>query len=211
MGLFINENQHPRVFKNNGELISANQVEFQSDYLSELVKEQQLSNQSVQQAIYSLENTQTEFSEQQLTQWKEIDKRLSELKELHSQHQILEHEVLDIRQSHGEIVNRLDQFGVGNNEVVNRLEQVKSANEKMMSKIDEQHTLHQTMAKQVSTINKSQKELVNRVDAQEGLMEKIIHQIDNVRFNLFERTNFLEEKIEKLYKSSIEYIQKVKK
>lgn len=95
MGLFINESQHPTVFKNTGELNAVNQVECRSDYLSELVKEQQASNKSFHVAINGIRNAQYNFDRRQSRQWNEIKGRLSELKELNAQHEKMEHLVID--------------------------------------------------------------------------------------------------------------------
>lgn len=95
MGLFINESQHPTVFKNTGELNAVNQVECRSDYLSELVKEQQASNKSFHVAINGLRNAQNNFDRRQWRQWNEIKGRLSELKEINAQHEKMEHQVID--------------------------------------------------------------------------------------------------------------------
>lgn len=91
-----------------------------------------------------------------------------------------------------------------------RIEQVAFMNEQMKEKLDEQYQLNDQMVSQVSYIEESQKDVLNRVDCNEGLMEKIIRQIDHLRTILFERSNFIEEKIEKVYQNSSDYIEKLK-
>lgn len=245
MGLFINDGQHPDVFKTNGKLVEPNQAEFTSNYLTELIKEQQTSNLSVQRAIHVLKNSQNIASRQQARQWQQVDKRLNELSLLNTQHEQLERQVIDwlekldarnsqlqkmvnteqqdkrlimnqvkhVKESHGEIINQLKGFGVTNKEIISQLddfnevnetvmqqlEEVTTTNKEIIEKIDEQHALQEVVAEQISTIEETQKDLVDRVDKQEGLVDKVLRQIDQVRFILYERTNFLEEKIEKAY------------
>ena len=79
-----------------------------------------------------------------------------------------------------------------------------------MNKVNEQNQFRQIINEQFNNLEDGQKELTIRVDNQEGLMEKILRQIDHVRTSLFERTSFLEEKMEKIYHASIASFQKIK-
>lgn len=98
-----------------------------------------------------------------------------------------------------EISQQLDQFTLVTDEVMNRLKQLGGSHEEVMSKMDEHHDLQQTMANQVSTIEETQKDLIDRVEGQEGVMDKLMRQVHHLRSILYERTNFLEEKMEKAY------------
>lgn len=273
MGLYINDGKHLQVFKNNGQLIDNNQMEYRIDYLAEFVKEQQASNELLHRAIRVLKQNQTNVTVRQMNKWRMIDKQLGELKELNGQHEKVEQrmtewlekletqnqeiqmtvtdEQLEIKKllqqmdhiiqsytdieqqlrqltaSNGEMTQRLDQhttvneemvsrldqyqtlqleisqqleqFSIVTDEVMNRLEQLGGSHEEVMNKMDEQHTLQQTMANQVSAIEETQKELVDRVEGQEGVMDKLMRQVNHLRSILYERTNFLEEKMEKAY------------
>ncbi|MCM3357166.1 MAG: hypothetical protein ABS938_00880 [Psychrobacillus psychrodurans] len=256
MGLFINDSQHPGVFKNNGELKASNQVEFRSNYLSDFMLSQEATNQSVLENISRLNNSQQQYGDQQITHWNEINKRLEYLKDLNMQHEqvekqiqtglqkleqqneklhhliteeqlgrqrLMEHiEHLDETNHHikvrldsseetnGVIVKKLDDLSLKNVEVLSNMDQMTAFQHEAITKIDEQHQFHHTIAQQMSGLEESQKGLTSRVDLQEGLLEKIMRQIDHIRFSLYERTNFIEEKMEKLYQTSIASFQKIK-
>lgn len=273
MGLYINDGKHLQVFKNNGQLIDNNQMEYKSDYLAEFVKEQHASNELLHRAIRALKQNQTNVTVRQMNKWRMMDKQLGELKELNGQHEKAEQRMTewlekletknqeihrtvtdeqleinkllqqmdhliqsysDIEQQlhqittsngemthrldqhaavneemvsrldqyqtlHGEISQQLEQFSIVTDEVMNRLKQLGESHEEVMSKMDEQHTLQQTMANQVSKIEETQQELVGRVEGQEGVMDKLMRQVNHLRSILYERTNFLEEKMEKAY------------
>lgn len=279
MGLYMNDNEHPTLFKNNGPLIDNNQANYHTDNLSEIIKGQQTSNQLVQRAIQVFKNTQTRSNQRQILNFKNLNKQLNELKELHTQHHQIEKHVIDWLQklevqnaelratitdeqisiknltnqmhtigqsqtefdlhlqkvagSNDEIVSqltqqnvfndkifeRLDQYTVitdefvqrlnesekNNDEVVHQLEQIESKTDLLLGKIDAQHTLQQTTAEQVGNLEVSHHQLANHVDSQEGLLEKVLHQLDHLRSVLYERTNFLNGKIEKAY----EYFNKI--
>lgn len=218
MGLYMNENEHPHIYKNLGKLLSTNQVSYHTDGLLELIQEQQALNHAFHQIINGIKKEQTLFSYEQTQKWGEWEQFLEEFKALHSHQEKLQQQVIEISQSHEEILKLLNQFEIVNQEIVQRLDhvakvnddvmerldQVGEAHEEMMVKMEEQHTLKETM----TSMEESQKELVHRMDMHEGLLEKIIRHIDQVRFSLFERTNFLEEKIEKYYHSTIELFKK---
>ena len=95
MGLYMNNNEHPTLFKNNGQLIDNNQAEYRSNYLSDLIKDQQTSNQLVQRSIQVLKNAQNRSNQRQTLNLKTLKKQLNELKELHTQHHQIEKQVLD--------------------------------------------------------------------------------------------------------------------
>jgi chromosome segregation ATPase len=273
MGLYMNDNEHPTLFKNNGPLIHNNQAEYRSDYLSDLIKDQQTSNRLVQRTIQALKTTQTRSNQRQILKLTTLKNQLNELKELHTQHHRIEKQVMDwleklevqneelhatitdeqldiknltnqvltigqlqtdfelklkkIAGSNNEIVNQLTQQNVLNDEISERLDQYTAVNDafiqrldvsdkkndevviqlgkietktdKLIEKIDSQHTLQQTTANQLENLEVTHHKLAKHVDSQEGLLEKVIHQIDHLRSVLYERSNFLNEKIEKAY------------
>ncbi|KGR82668.1 hypothetical protein [Lysinibacillus odysseyi] len=270
MGLYKNDDKHPRVFINNGQLVDNNQAEYKSDYLAEFVKEQQASNELLHRTIRMLKQNQTNVTVRHMNKWRVIDKQLGELNGQHEkveQHIIgwleklehqneelqatvtveqqeikrlleqmehvgevyaeleqkigditgINHQMTDRLDQHAsvneemisrldryqdlqeEISQQLDQFTIVTNEVMNQLNQLGGSHQEVMSKMDEHHKLQQTMADQVSTIEETQKELVGQVEGQEGVMDKLTRQVNHLRSILYERTNFLEEKIEKAY------------
>ena len=279
MGLYMNDNEHPGLFKNNGPLIDNNQAEYRSDYLTEIIKDQQTSNQLVQHAIQAFKNSQNLSNQRQIQDLKTLDKQLNELKELQTQHDQIEKQVMDwleklevrhaelrttisdeqlgiknltnqistIGQSQTEfdvqlkqmagtndeivsglthqnalndkILERLDQYTVINDEFIQRLDlndktndevvhqiaQIETKTDTLLEKVDAQHTFQQTMANQIADMEVTHHKLAKSVDGQEGLLEKVIHQIDHLRSVLYERTNFLNGKIEKAY----EYFNKI--
>lgn len=230
MGLFINNSQYP-VFKNNRTLTENNQVEFRSNYMTELLKEQQSSNEVVYQAINALKNTHNQSNLQQSKQIMAINNKLHELQKMNIQQKQLEHQVIEwlekledrniklqmimtdeqlkktdlmeqvksIVQSQekveyklqhfesaiDEMINQIDHYSIVNNGVADQLQQVGGTNEQILHRI--------------TNIDETQQEIINRVDTQEGLFEKISRQMDNIRSILYERTNFLDEKIKKVY------------
>ncbi len=107
-----------------------------------------------------------------------------------------------------EISQQLDQFTMVTDEVMKQLNQLGESHKEAIGKMDEQHKLQQTMADQVSIIEETQKELVGQVEGQEGVMDKLTRQVNNLRSIFYERTSFLEEKIEKAAKQFNQFYMK---
>lgn len=279
MGLYMNDNEHPTLFKNHGPLIDNNQAEYRSDYLSEIIEKQQTSNQLVQRAIQGLKNNQYRSNQRHVLNIKTVTKQLNHLKKLHTQHQQIEQQVMDwleklevqnaelhatitdeqqdvrhltdqitkIGQSQtefyvqlkrmagsndeivsqlsqqnalndeiferlgqytiisDEVIQRLDLSDKNNDEVVSQLGKFENKTDILLEKIDAQYALQQTTADQITDLEVSHHKLAKHVDSQEGLLEKVLQQLDHLRSILYERTNYLNGKIEKAY----EYFNKI--
>ena len=120
MGLFMKDDEHSGLFKNNGRLIDNNQTDFRSDYLSDMIKDQQTSNQLIQRTIQALKNAQNRSNQRQIKEWKTLDKQLNELKELNTKHEQIEKQVMDwlekLEARHAELQTTMtdEQLGIKN-------------------------------------------------------------------------------------------------
>ena len=126
-----------------------------------------------------------------------------------SQKEMVSH-ILSVEDEQKQVVKILADYTSMNEAFFSRLEQVLSANEKIEGYMEEQSTLNHQMVDQMTSIEVAQKDVLSRVDNHEGLMEKILRQVDHLRSILFERTNFIEEKVEKVLQNSAAYFHKIK-
>lgn len=143
---------------------------------------------------------------------------------LHEQHfhQDLFHQVNAINYSQKEIVNRIDvlddeykeivtilkDYSAMNEALISRLETVAMTKEKLEEQIQANSEHNQQLVNQMTFIEEAQKDVLDRVDNNEGLIEKVMRQIDHLRSILFERTNDLEEKLEKVLQNSVTFFKK---
>lgn len=171
MGLFINNSEHPDVYKNRQNPQASNQVVSRQDFLSELMKEQKQTNAGLKKA-------------------------LSELG-LQSQHQ----EVIQINQWH----NVADQL----KDLKARLERYEDANHQLVLQMNEQFELQKVVAKKMMKQEEFQGGVLQRLDTQEALMDKISRQIQHIRSILFERTNYLATKIDDGYNITSSYVYRL--
>ena len=227
MGLFINSDKHPDVFKNNGQIIDSNQTFFRKDHTADLIEEQQKANETLQKSLSELKNLYHKQANRQTRQFKHLNNGISEQKKLNFQHEKIDNQVLswleklDEKNStlqmtlkdevvfKQEMMNYMDTLNHSNSEVVNKLDKYGLANEQLELKVNEQLDMQNQLSQQISKQADTQLEVLNRLENQEALTEKILRQIDYFRATLFERTNYLAEKIDTGYNYAVSYVSKL--
>jgi predicted nucleic acid-binding Zn ribbon protein len=97
--------------------------------------------------------------------------------------------------------------------VANQLIELRSSNQKhteyeelIINLLKTQEELQKQLSEKISKQEEFQTGVLNRLDQQEALTEKIFRQINHIRSILFERTNYLAEKIDEGYKITSSYV-----
>ncbi|MBY7145050.1 hypothetical protein KFZ56_18695 [Virgibacillus sp. NKC19-3] len=216
MGLYINQDNHTDIFKNNTAIHEPNQGVFIRNHMAEMIEEQQNVNKSLYRSFHGLKNLHQQQDIVQTGRWQEIGSRLNELKEMNKQQEKLEHHVLErlqkLENEHvpkQEFMEQINQMRLTQQTVENRLESYGLANEQLVKKMDEQTVLQKQIAEKMTNQENSNDEVLNRLENQEALMEKVMRQLDHFRSILFERTHFLAEKIEDGYHLTSSYVNQL--
>lgn len=227
MGLFINKDKHPEVFKNTGQINDSNQGFFKRDPLSELLEEQQNANETLQHSFREMKDLMEKQEIKQSTQWKKFQNGLSEQKKVNLKHEKVEGQVLSWVKKldeknlaiqttlNDEVIFKqemkeyMDTINQSNLDVVKQLDKVELANEQLDLKVNKQLDLQKQLSQQITKQVDTQSEVLNRLDNQEALTEKILRQVDYLRSILFERTNYLAEKIDTSYNYTASYFTKL--
>lgn len=227
MGLFINSDKHPDVYKNQGQIQEPNQSFFKQNHLTDLLEEQQKTSEKLHQSFSELKDLLENQATKQTIQWKFFQHGFNEQKKVNYHHEKVENQVLDwLKKLDGksealqttlenetlgnkDLMNYMNQLSLSNQEVANRLDKVGLRNEKLEQKVDEQLILQKQMAHQMNVQENTHTEVMSRLDNQEALAEKILRQVDHFRSILFERTNYLAEKIDTGYNYTTSYITKL--
>lgn len=227
MGLFINTNKHPDVYKNHGQIVEPNQKSFKQNHVADLLEAQEKTNETLHQSFSELKDLFEKQATKQTNQWKFFQHGISEQKKLNFHHEKIETQVLEwlrkldeksvVLQStlenevlaNKDLINYMNQLSQSNQEVVQQLDKVGLRNEQLEQKVDEQLILQKQIAQHMNTQENTQSEVLNRLDNQEALTEKILRQIDHFRSVLFERTNYLAEKIDTGYNYTASYLAKL--
>ncbi|WP_077329596.1 hypothetical protein [Virgibacillus siamensis] len=227
MGLFLNKAEHPNVFRNKQTIEEPNQSYFKLDYFAELVKEQKQVNSKLFNSFRSLESMYEQQKNSQAAQWKEINSQLQSLVEKSFQHEKFESQAMewltvldrnnaeiqrlmeDENMFKQEIADRIESLRQSNQEIVNKLNHYGSSNQKLAEEMGELAGLHKQMTETFAKQDDHQSQVMDRLENQEALMEKTLRQVSNFRSILFERTNYIAERIEKSYNLTSSYVYKL--
>lgn len=224
MGLFINNNDHPEVYKNVKNIQAPNQELYKMDYLSELIIQQREANEALTHSFLDLKILYEQQEKTHTNQWSEIGNQLDELRDIHLKHEKFEGEVIDWlaklddkndQEKENELalkkewLDQMTKLNEMNAEIVQRLKQSESANEELHSKIKQQIEIQKEMQEDVSQQKVLQDQVSSRLENQEALTEKILREISHLRSVLFERASFLADKIENGFKLTSAYVYKL--
>ena len=150
----------------------------------------------------------------------EISHQIGDLK---SNNEEISHQIGELKTDNGEIVHQIRELKSNHEEIAQQIRESKTNSEQMSQqltllnekhkqneeaqqqietrvdeKLHEHHVAVGQIADQLSNMEKIQQDVLGRLEGQEGLNDKIVHQLDYLRFVLFERTHQLEEKIDNL-------------
>lgn len=124
---------------------------------------------------------------------------VSLLREIHEmKHQFLNQEVVQAK-NWDKVVNQLNELSSNN-------QQHTEHEELIIHLLKTQEELQKQLSEKISKQEEFQTGVLNRLDRQEALTEKIFRQINHIRSILFERTNYLAEKIDEGYKITSSYV-----
>lgn len=228
MGLFINHSMHPEVFKNKSKINASNQMESKSDFLSEWMDEQRKAFALINVQFHTLEKSIGKQEYRQISDRRTMEHRFDELAQNNSRQLRFENEVLHSlkkldtnnrtvqrmltngRSLDWEFLEQMTEMRQSTKEITNYLTRFDKVNEELTVKIDAQVNQQKLLASQVAKQATSQGDVFKRLDHQEGLMEKLLRQMEHIRSVLFERAHFLAEKIEKVNKYVSTYPAKLK-
>ena len=217
MGLFINNLDHPRVFKNQESIHEPNQAYFKIDYVSELVKRQEEVNEKLLHAFYGLQSNYQQQTYTARNRWEAMDGQVKKLGDSHlRQEELSENTVASQHRLEQQVTNLHDilvkEAGF-QQETLKEINRMQAANEGLENKLTVQETLHQQLAGQMAEVyglqkqmtdqaatqEEKQEDMLKRLEDQEAVMEKITRQLAHFRSIIFERTNHVVEKVENSY------------
>ncbi|PLS07191.1 hypothetical protein [Neobacillus cucumis] len=227
MGLYINKKAHPSLFKNSSQLAAPNQVESRQDFLTELMKEQQKANHALNQALTDLQKRYQQQTEDQNSQWKQVDYQLNDLKNstlrqhkfeneivtnLHSLHEKnIQLEAMVEKETHAResLTSQISQISKTCDSIAIRLEKNEEAQQQIANQMKKQLEMQEQAAEKLTKQEEIHGGMLERLDQQDALLDKLARQVNQIRSILFERTNYLAGKIEEGYKLTSSYVYKL--
>ncbi|MFJ7934633.1 hypothetical protein [Sporosarcina sp. NPDC096371] len=213
MGLFMNSDEHPDVFKNDAAIVAQNQGHSKIDTLAEWMQEQQEANASLNRHISDLEMLLKQQTKNQSNQLNNVRNRVKELQDNDSRHGQFEKNVsksltkLDKKQQ--ELHQILEDKHAVDKEFKMQVDTISESTNNMAVKMTRQLDQQQQLAKLILRQENAQKDVISRLVNQEGVTEKMGRQLDHLRSLLYERTNVLTEKLEHSYTMTAAYLAKL--
>ena len=150
--------------------------------------------------ILDYQSQHRQFEQEAIQTLEDLDRKHIELQKL-----------LDNKQKvNEELVEQINLLSQSNSEIAERLDKFDADQEKLLAKMDEQIEKQDQFSYSLEEQKIAQTELVDRIEQHEGLIEKMMRQIDFLRTVIFERSHFIAEKIDKSYQLTTTYISNVR-
>ncbi|WP_209121313.1 hypothetical protein [Alkalihalobacillus sp. BA299] len=227
MSIFINNKDHPDVFKNNNKINAPNQGFIQYHSFAKLLNEQQEANKELTQSITDLKTHYEKLANTQSSQWNLLKHQITDMNDRNRHHKEFENHILQklttLNENNINLQTNIakdillkksiiDEFHIlkeSNQEISGRLEKNEAATQQISSQVNEQQELQKEVVEKISNQEAFQAGVIKRLDNQEALTEKISRQLTHLRSIVFERTNDLATKIEDVYKLTSSYAYKL--
>ncbi|SFD69976.1 hypothetical protein SAMN05216238_103208 [Lentibacillus persicus] len=229
MGLFINQHEHPYVFKNSGKILEPNQGYFHKDNFQEMLNDQKAINQKLADAFQEVKQLHHRQQQVNAGKWKHVSDELRAIRKREEKHDVFEDEVMkqlaklarngtqlqqlvekeDIMKK--DVADRVESLNESSMEIMEQLRTYDAANTKLIDEMNALAERNKEMAEQIDKQDQAQKNTLERLENQEALMEKVHRQISEFRAILFERSSYIAEKIEDSYNLTSSYVYKLMK
>ncbi|MHA6259809.1 hypothetical protein ACXYMX_07795 [Sporosarcina sp. CAU 1771] len=182
MGLLMNTNGQPTIYENSFSALGNNQEHFTINPIEEWMTEQKESVDIINHQLDALKSIIMQEKQTQANQWQSAKNRLDDL---------------------------LENEHVENLTIRNQVQDVSKLSQEIVEILNKNLVYQEELTKQISSQEEIQQDLLKRLDKQEGLTEKVLRQMDFIRSILYERTNFLAEKIENSYSMTSSYMARL--
>lgn len=156
MAIFINTGEHPNVYKNNEPVIGKNQSYYRKDYFTELLKAQEQVNETLVESLTHLKKMHTQETDLHHAKYRELQSRLVKLSEQATERENFEGFVRDS-------VNIMSE-----------------KNNELQGAIEQESKFHHTMLDEMTDINQSNRQIMQRLDEHEALTEEIDRLINEI-------------------------------
>lgn len=228
MGLFINNKEHLDLYKEDDVKNMNNQATFRSDAFTEAAEKQRHAFNLLNEKHAELQNQLHKHKRTQTDRWNYAGKQLEEIMENQLQQNQFENNVLasiqrlgqlneelqndlnEKRQLNEELVGKIERLNLSNSVISERLEKVDKDQVLLLSKMDTQIEKQKHFAITLDEQTVAQSEISERLEKQEGFLEKLAHQLNFLRSVIFERSHFITEKIDNSYQLTTTYLSKMK-
>lgn len=230
--IYIKNQENRTLYKQSSEIkITSNQDSFRKNYLQEFIKQQSNINSSLKNAsnevnilVNETRNEQEQHFNHVIKQLEHQEKQTTPLIENITRQEEAYKTLLErfeaIDEFNHELIKKYDNEGLINQAIVDQLTIQDTAIQQLSKKIEQFGGLHNSLSEQLeeqNTINADilktlelqesfHKTILERLEHQEALNQKMSREIDSLKATLFERFNYVVEKIEDNYKQITRFV-----
>lgn len=111
VGIFINKEEHPNLYKTNQPMHTTNQTTFRLDAWTEWLKEQKRANEELNQVFQELKGLYNQSEQKNTVQWQTVGKELQALHEVNDQREAFEKYALQLLTKLEEKQSELEEKG----------------------------------------------------------------------------------------------------
>lgn len=187
MGLYMNKNQHPALYKTAKDVQAKNQGSYQYDGWTEFLKEQKRANQEFNQAFLILNQLHQNQDRKHEQQWREVGGQIEELRKMNVRREASERFALELLEKiEGQQVNSVDMEEKRNREIADHIDRVYVSNKEMMQRLDQLGMTGEQIEMQVKETEQKlshqlfelREETMNKIDKQETKQQTINQQME---------------------------------
>lgn len=227
VGLFFNRKNDLNIYK--GEQISErNQAIYRSDSVTKAIEVQKKAFDEMNVKYSDMEKQIKKQRRIQSDRWKTTSMRFDEIVDNQSQHHQFEKDAIEAldrldrqnielqnvlnqkKKANEDLVNQINMLNHANSEIAERLDKFDTDQEILLQKMDEQLEKQHQFSVSLEEQKTTQLAMVDKLEQQEGLIDKMMRQMDFLKSVVFERSHFIAEKIDKSYQLTTTYISSLK-
>lgn len=215
MGLYINQEHHQNVFKTKEEIKAPQQAFYRRDHLSDLMNEQKTFNATIEKSLNKLHMLGEQQHHMQSFQWNETIRHLQDIYQQHEERdtspllKTLEEQIDLLTLNHNDHKQQIHVMTKSYDELLRTINSYNDQYKHLCEQIDNQMMVQKRIVNDMAEQENIQKKLDKRLENQEALTEKMIRQIDHLRSIVFERVNYLADKIDTMYKDTSSYMSQL--
>ncbi|MCM3638080.1 hypothetical protein M3152_10105 [Sporosarcina luteola] len=227
MGLFFNKKSHSDLYKGDS-IAERNQSIYRTDSISESIIEQKKSFDMMNEKYTEMEKQLQKQRRIQSDRWRMTGIRFEEILDHQSQQRQFEQEAIGTlerldqkhkelqkmleskRKMNEELVEQINMLNHSNAEIAERLEKFDIDQEKLLTKMNAQLEKQDQFSLSLEEQKTVQTQMVERMEQHEGVIDKMIRQVDFLRSVIFERSHFIAEKIDKSYQLTTTYMSNLR-
>lgn len=207
----MNRDNHPDVYKNEGDLKEPNQSYYEYSPFTEMVNEQRKINDSLYRSFQELSQIYMNENHTHAAQWDEVNHHLFQLNSGNKQRQQFENHLMNqlavLQEKDQQVKQILENESVIKQELINRINEISQTNQNIFHQLAQHESFEKQQTDQMSVMKDDQKQLIEQLTKQalnqEQISDQLMKQVDyqeQMKSQMTKQTDYQEEVLSRLEK-----------